>query len=188
MTKKSVEKKTIIREIIHDKTPRQLEQKPKRKVKRERVINAPKNPEITNILVSNFTSLQKVMVNLSAKFEDLSTQISKLLQLFEVSAKALAEKDFDVEKNNRDNMKILEKLESVLEQNKTIARGLTLMHDKITETPNQNTPGYYPSQLSRPQIQQPQIQPQQAFKPAQKISPVGGIKEEFHRPISSNEQ
>ncbi|MCX6750732.1 MAG: hypothetical protein NTZ83_04700 [Candidatus Pacearchaeota archaeon] len=192
MTKKSVEKKTIIREVTSDKEPKKTiikeitsEKKPKRRPASKRVIHVHTNPEIENVLVSNFVSLQKVMVNLSTKFEELTNQISKLLELFEISAKALAEKDFDVDKNNRDNTKLLEKLENVLEQNKTIARGLTLMHDKITEPLNSQT--YYPSQLSMSRMQ-PQIQQQQSFKPAQKTSLVGGVSEEFHRPISSNEQ
>ena len=50
------------------------------------------------------------MVNLSIKFDDLTNQISKLLELFETSAKVLAEKDFDIEKNNRENIKILRKI------------------------------------------------------------------------------
>jgi hypothetical protein len=184
MTKKSVEKKTIIREITQEKAP-------KKSTSKERIVHVHHNrsPEVDNMLVDNFVSLQKVMVNLSTKFEDLATQISKLLQLFEISAKALAEKDFDAEKNTRENAKILEKLESILDQNKTIARGLTLMHDKITEPPQPQS-GYYPSQLSmsrmQPQLPQPP-QPQQ-FKPAQKTSLMGGVTEEFHRPISSNEQ
>lgn len=179
MNKKSVKKKTIIKEATSEKPH-------KEKPAKEKIIHIHKNPEITNILVSNFASLQKVMVNLSVKFEDLSNQISKLLQLFELSAKALAEKDFDVEKNNRDNTKILEKLENVLEQNKTLARGLTLMHDKMTEP--SGSQAYYPSQLSLSRMPPQNQSQQQSFKPAQKTSPVGGISEEFHRPISSNEQ
>jgi hypothetical protein len=120
------------------------------------------------------------MSNLSVKFDSLTTQISKLLELFEMSAKSLAEKDFDIEKNNRENAKILEKIENVLEQNKTIARGLTLMHEKIVEPTT-----VYPSQM--PQQRMPP-QPNFPFKPAQKPSPMGGISEEFHRPISSNGQ
>jgi hypothetical protein len=137
-----------------------------------------KNPEINNILVENFVSLQKVMVNLSAKFDSLTTQISKLLGLFEISAKALAEKDVDVEKNNRENTKILEKIDNIMEQNKTIARGLTLMHDKINEPQN------YPPQTPVPRIP---IQQKQPVKPVQKTS-LMGVSEEFHRSISSNEQ
>jgi hypothetical protein len=167
MVKKSVDKKNVGEEEI------------KVKPKRKRIPKEKKDNEIEKILINNFVSLQKVMVNLSIKFDGLTTQISKLLELFETSAKVLAEKDFDIEKNNRENVKILEKLENVLEQNRTIARGLTLMHDKISEPPN-----YPPPQL------QPRYQSQQGqmFKPIQKTSMMGGVAEEYHKPISSNEQ
>ena len=104
------------------------------------------------ILIENFVALQKVLTDLSGKFDNLAHQISKLLNLFEMSAKALAEKDFEIEKNNRENMKIPEKIENVLEQNKTIARGLTLMHDKINE------PKSYISPMERPPMQSMQMQ------------------------------
>jgi hypothetical protein len=90
--------------------------------------------QVNKILVENFVSLQKVMVDTSIKFDNLAGQISKLLELFEISAKSLAEKDFEAEKNNKDNKKILERIEAILEQNKTIARGLTLMNQKIEDT------------------------------------------------------
>jgi len=46
------------------------------------------------ILIENFIALQKVITNLSIKFDKLTNQISSLLELFEVSAKTLAEKRF----------------------------------------------------------------------------------------------
>ncbi|MFH1365327.1 MAG: hypothetical protein ABIH28_01970, partial [archaeon] len=84
------------------------------------------------ILIENFVALQKVMTHLSEKFDNLTTQISKMLNLFEISAKALAEKEFDVEKENKDIKKTIEKLDNLLEQNKTIAKGLVLLHDQIS--------------------------------------------------------
>jgi hypothetical protein len=173
MDKKSVEKKTIVKEIIKEKVPQPTP------VKVKNTSPPQKNQDIENILIENFVSLQKVMANLSVKFDGLTTQISKLLDLFEISAKALSEKDFDIEKNNRENAKILEKIENVLEQNKTIARGLTLMHEKINEPQ-----GYTPQLPSAPR---PPMQQKPPFKPIQKTSMMG-VSEEFHRPISSNEQ
>jgi hypothetical protein len=169
-----MEKRIITKEIIKDKVPY------KKPAKTASTNSSKKNQEVENILIENFVSLQKVMVNLSVKFDNLTTQISKLLELFEISAKALAEKDVDIEKNNRENAKILEKIESVLEQNKTIARGLTLMHDKINEPLN------YPPPVPAPRV--PPIQQKPPFKPIQKTSLMGSISEEFHRPISSDEQ
>ena len=136
-----------------------------------------KRNDTERILIENFVSLQKVMVNLSVKFDGLTQQISKLLDLFEISAKALAEKDFEIEKSNRENMKILEKIENVLEQNKTIARGLSLMHDRLSEPPGNPI---------RPPQQRIPAQPP-LFKPFQKSQLNGKAFEEYHKPISNGQ-
>jgi seryl-tRNA synthetase len=95
-------------------------------------IKTPKKTE--KILLENFVELQKVMVSQSIKFDELTKQISKLLELFETSAKTLAEKNFDLEKSGKDNKKIIEKIDTLLEQNKILAKGLTLMHEsKLVE-------------------------------------------------------
>lgn len=87
---------------------------------------AVKGTSVEKALIKNFISLQKAITNLAVKFEHLSDRMSKLLDIFEVSAKALAEKDFDFEKSNED---ISDKLDELIDQNRTIARGLTLMHE-----------------------------------------------------------
>ena len=85
------------------------------------------------ILIENFIALQKVITNLSIKFDKLTNQISSLLELFEVSAKTLAEKDFNVKKenkDNKDNREVVEKIDNLLEQNRTIAKGVALIHEE----------------------------------------------------------
>jgi hypothetical protein len=168
MEKKSVEKDKVNNKPLI-----------KKQVKRNKPSVYHEPSETEKILIENFVSLQKVMVNLSVKFDGLTNQISKLLELFEMSAKALTEKDFDIEKNNKENMKILEKIENVLEQNKTIARGLTLMHEKISEPPKFSTPA------QGPRIPPPQKLP---FKPVQKNFMAEGPSEEYHRAISPEEE
>src|SRR3989344_4836234 len=79
-------------------------------------------------LIENFVSLQKEMTNLSVKFDGLSNNISKLLELFELSATALAKKDINFTKPV-DEEKIINKLNNILEQNKIIARGMALMSE-----------------------------------------------------------
>jgi len=91
--------------------------------------------KIERILIENFVGLQKVMVNLSVKFEELSNKISKLLEIFEISAKALAEKDLTIEQTARDDSKIIQEIGNLSNQNKVIARGLTLMHEKLSGEP-----------------------------------------------------
>jgi hypothetical protein len=89
--------------------------------------------DINERLVENFVSLQKVMTNMAKKFDNLSEHITKLLELFEISAKVLAEKDYKKDKSSSEEKQIKEHLENLLTQNKVIARGLTLMNEKILE-------------------------------------------------------
>jgi len=96
-----------------------------------------KKGEIEQILIDNFINLQKVLTNLSIKFDELSANMSKLLQLFEISAKSFAEKYSDkkpeelVNKSQQTDTEYLKKLDSLLDQNKTIAKGIMLMEERI---------------------------------------------------------
>lgn len=46
------------------------------------------------ILTQNFVALQKVMLTLSEKIDKLTNQTARLLDLFEISAKALAKEEY----------------------------------------------------------------------------------------------
>ena len=85
--------------------------------------------ELEQGLIDNFINMQKVLTNLSIKFDDLSTNISKLLQLFEISAKSFAEK-YSEEESNPNNA-INTKLDSLTEQNKIIAKGIMLIEERV---------------------------------------------------------
>ena len=76
--------------------------------------------ELEQALLTNFVNLQKVLTNLSLKFEELSDNISKLLQLFEISAKSFAEKYSGEGSSLGGDKALLGKLDSLLDQNKTI--------------------------------------------------------------------
>jgi hypothetical protein len=112
--------------------------------------------DLEKTLIANFVSLQKVLVHLSGKFDDLSGNLSKLLELFEISAKTLAEKELtepsvvtDQETSN-ELRKVSEKLNNLLEQNKVIARGLTLMYERIPNQPQQVAQPIMPRPIQRP--------------------------------------
>ena len=86
--------------------------------------------QINKVLVDNFVALQKVITNLAIKFDGLSENISKLLQLFEISAKSFAEKQRGMpspelleRKMSVQNREFVEKIDKLLEQNKIIAKG-----------------------------------------------------------------
>ena len=82
-------------------------------------------------LVENLVELQKVHTNLAEKFDKLSYQIEMLLTLFEMSAKNFATHPANqfVDKD-RD---FLDKIDRLLDQNKVIAKGLTLIEENVRE-------------------------------------------------------
>ena len=82
------------------------------------------------ILVDNFVALQKVIAELARNFDSLSSKLAKLLELFEISAKTLAEKDFDAEKGLKLEKGLNQKIDTLIEHNKLFAKGLTLLHEK----------------------------------------------------------
>jgi 5'-3' exonuclease len=123
---KKVMKKTItetlnddgsVKTTIHEQPEKIVEKKPKEKKMSAR--------EREELLIENFVGLQHAMTNLSIKFGGLSDNIGRLLQIFEESAKNF------MEGGRPDDQDLLKKINSLLDQNKTIAKGLVLMESKL---------------------------------------------------------
>jgi len=81
--------------------------------------------EREELLIENFVGLQHAMTNLSIKFGSLSDNIVKLLNVFEEAARGF------VSGGRVDDKDMLKKIDSLLEQNKTIAKGLVLMEGNL---------------------------------------------------------
>jgi len=107
--------------------------------------------EIEQALVDNFISLQKVLTHLSIKFDEQANKMDKLLELFEISAKSFSEKYAEgyseITSINSGDAEFLKKLDSLLDQNKTIAKGIMMMEERIKNRNN--------SPFSQPAFQQP---------------------------------
>ena len=108
-------KKTIVKEHAPKAAKKKRASGPKKMTARER----------EELLIENFVGLQHAMTNMSIKFGGLSDNISKLLQIFEESAKNF------VSGGRPDDAEMLNKIDSLLNQNKTIAKGLVLMEGKL---------------------------------------------------------
>jgi hypothetical protein len=105
-----------------------------------------KSGSIEKVMLENFVEIQKVMVDLSMKLGDLTLKISSLLDLFENTARSMSKKDFE-----GDNKEITKKIDSLLEQNKTIAKGVSMMYEN-SPTGEQQKPVQkpaYPSSVQR---------------------------------------
>ncbi|MDP2925402.1 MAG: hypothetical protein Q8N99_03455 [Nanoarchaeota archaeon] len=124
--------------------------------------------ELEQALIDNFVNLQKVLTNLAIKFDELSNNISKLLQLFEISAKTFAEKYSEATVNPEEvDKEFIKKLDSLLEQNKVISKGIMLMEERIRE---RNPSIQSPMQLQQGiQREDPRMFNQQPRKPMPRI-------------------
>lgn len=123
--------------------------------------NSTKNTELDQKVLENLIELQKVHTNLAEKFDKLSEQIASLLQLFESAARSFAEHPANqVAEKDKD---FLEKVDKLLEQNKTIAKGLMLMEERIRER-------VYGSQ--RPQQIDEEKKPEEIYTPSANTRPL----------------
>jgi DNA-binding ferritin-like protein len=85
-------------------------------------------------LIENLVELQKVHTSLAEKFDRLAEQIASLLNLFESAAQSFARNPLS--KVSEKDQEFLEKIDRLLDQNKTIAKGLTMMEERIREKTN----------------------------------------------------
>jgi len=150
--------------------------RPKRKKRTKKTTSSSKKSreiKVDKALTDNFIALQKIMVNLSTKFDNLSNQISKLLELFEISAKSLASKDFEGDKENKDIKTVLGKLDNISQQAGLIGKGLALIHEVSSEKEQP----IMPSQRKEPPI---------PTKPIPTRKPAPGM-EGYQRSIASKD-
>ena len=114
--------------------------------------------EREEMLIQNFVGLQHAMTNLSIKFGTLSDNLSELLRVFEGAARSFSKGD------EVDNADMLKKIDSLLDQNKTIAKGLVLMEGKLRSKSEE--PGYHGYHGHEEHVQPSVIHPQ-AFSQVQ---------------------
>ena len=99
-----------------------MHQKLAKKKPKEKKMTAKEREEL---LIENFVGLQHAMTNMSIKFGALSDNINKLLQVFEEAARSF------VSGGKTNDKDMLKKIDSLLDQNKTIAKGLILMEGRL---------------------------------------------------------
>jgi len=94
-------------------------------------VHESKKEHIESAMLHNIMELQKVHTNLIEKFDKLSKQMSDLLTLFEMAARSFAQNPAN--QSSEKDKDFLEKIDKLLDQNKTIAKGLTMMEERIKE-------------------------------------------------------
>jgi hypothetical protein len=81
--------------------------------------------------IHSLIELQKANLHVAEKFEKLSTQIENLLALFELAARNFAKQPHI--QNTEKDKEFLDKIDKLLDQNKLLAKGLSLMEEKMRE-------------------------------------------------------
>jgi len=106
--------------------------------------SSPHKFELEREIAKNLIELQKVNTNMAEKFEKLAGEISQLLALFEVTARSFT-KNMPIGEHEKDK-EFLGKIDKLLDQNKTLAKGLTMMEEHLRE----RMYGHQPTQETRP--------------------------------------
>jgi len=154
-----------------------------------------KEDPVQRQLIENMIHLQKVHTDLAEKFDKLSRQISELLVLFEMAARSFSKQQISPIITDRDK-EFVEKVDKLLDQNKTIAKGLTLMEERIRERTGMNDSSNIPVQpvQQSPQFQQQTSQPPSQFQmsrsmmPSQPVRQVEQIQQVQKQPEKMSEQ
>jgi len=92
-----------------------------------------KSDKSIKLLIENTVTLQKVLTTLSMNLKGLTGEISHLLTLFKEASKTIGEEKAveDVVKEERKDL--VSKLDALIDQNRTIAKGLILLESTIKE-------------------------------------------------------
>ncbi len=126
--------------------------------------------KVDEILIQNLIELQKVHTNLLERFDKLSSQLTVLLNLFESAARSFSE--HPANKVNEKDKDFLEKVDKLLDQNKTIAKGLTLMEDRLRQKiygPQNQNPEFRPAKTVQSPEHNSEYQPSTMNKNLQRF-------------------
>ena len=88
-----------------------------------------------DLLIENFVGLQKAMTHLSLKFENLSDNLSRFLEVLELSAKNYLTKEAPKDSSSSE---LAKQVDYLIDQNKAIAEGLLLIDDTLRKKQQSN--------------------------------------------------
>jgi len=92
--------------------------------------------KVMDLLLENTIALQKTLTNLASELKVLNKRVSELFELLEAASAAFKERKVEEKQIPSD---IEEKLDKIIEQNKTLAKGLLLLEKTIREKEEMKT-------------------------------------------------
>lgn len=155
MVKRRVEK-TVTKTVIKHHTSSAKRPRKKHVKRNSRTHKTPRSSISKETLeeqtLHSLIELQKVHVNMAEKFDKLAVQVENLLALFELAARNFAKQPHM--QNTEKDKEFLDKIDKLLDQNKLLAKGLSLMEEKMRERL------YGVSPQNQGQVQRPQFRNQ----------------------------
>ena len=98
--------------------------------------------ESIKLLVQNSLALQKIMADLAIDIKKLSKNVSELLEVFKEASKTLAEEKAEGKVKEEEMADLKNKIDALLEQNKTIAQGILLLESLLKPKEAHYSPQY----------------------------------------------
>jgi len=83
------------------------------------------------MVIENNIALQKVLTDLAIGINKLSKEISEMLDLFREASKSIAMEKAEEAVKKEDLASLKDKVDSLLDQNKTIAQGILLLESSV---------------------------------------------------------
>jgi len=94
--------------------------------------------ESIKLLVENNVALQKVLTDLSLNINHLTGEVSELLKIFKEASKTFGEERAVEEVQREETRHLIGKMEDLIDQNKTVAKGLVLLESTMKEREKAN--------------------------------------------------
>ena len=92
------------------------------------------NVVVVRALIDNSIALQKVLTDLAIGMKSLSEEMSQLLAVFKEASKSISDEKTSNAIHENELKSIDEKVDHLIDQNKTIAKGLVLMESAMSES------------------------------------------------------
>ena len=102
----------------------------------------PKKDQTVKLLLENSIALQGVLTNLAVSLDRLSKSMEKMLDVFKENSMAIGEDKASSEVREAREKELVDRLDNLIEQNRTIAKGLVLLESSIKEKDRQKEYGF----------------------------------------------
>lgn len=86
---------------------------------------------MTEMMLENLITTQKLLAKTLTELKEVNKKISELHGIFQESSKMIKEKE--IVKQLEPRSQLIDKFDELMEQNRTIARGLLLLEKKLRE-------------------------------------------------------